>query len=143
MTPLSVASGGLLDRGALPALCIAVHGLLHGTVIPPQPEASHQPGGGYYRPIIYLDEEGRPVSLEERRRQREATTDPVSEEPPVALSQDVMQALMAGLPGADPAQLLAMLESVERRLMWSDFDRQSAAEVAAQDDEALALLMLL
>ncbi len=110
-------------------------------IVPPVTEY-RQPGGGYYRPVIYLDEEGRPVSLEERRRQREAT-DAEIDVPPVALSPEVLRALLAGVPGADPAQLLAMLDSAERRLLWADFDRQSAAEVAAQDDEALALLMLL
>ncbi len=109
-------------------------------VIPPVTEY-RQPGGGYYRPIIYLDEHNRPV--DPRRRQHETVADVVSEESLAPLSSEVLRALLAGLPGADPAQLLAMLDSAERRLMWSDFDRESAAEVAAQDDEALALLMLL
>lgn len=109
------------------------------SVVPPVVE-HHQPGGGYYRPIIYLDEHNRPV--DPRRRQREAAPDVVFEEPLPALSPEVLQALLAGAPGADPAQLLAMLDSAERRLLWSGFDREVAAEMAEQDDEALALLML-
>lgn len=110
-------------------------------IVPPVTEY-RQPGGGYYRPVIYLDEEGRPVSLEERRRQREAIADAEREEPEPPLSAEVVQALLASAPGADPAQLLALLASAERRLLWSDFDREVAAEVAAQDEAALALLLL-
>lgn len=110
-----------------------------GPVDAPVPVLDRQPGGGYYRrPIIYLDEHGKPVKLNEHRR-------PVEE--PVEVLPEIPNYLLNALSfpvGPDQRAMLAdMLAQAQQRLAAAEYEQMHQAMMRQQeeDDEAVVLLL--
>lgn len=104
-----------------------------------QPAVVSQPGGGYYkRPIIYLDDKGRPVDLETYGK----PAPPIDELAPT-LPPEVLMALLFPQPPDETAALLARLEAAEGQMGQFMLEQAYAAYQAqqAEDEEALVLLL--
>ncbi len=103
--------------------------------------AVQQPGGGYYhRPIIYLDDQGKPVKLRDHKRRRESEPEII----PPKLAAEILRALLNGPVPEDRSRTLAMmLADAERRLAIVQLEREVARIEAMQADDDLALVLLL
>lgn len=114
--------------------------------------ASHQPGGGYSRPVILVDREGRPVDLKKKANQAVQVAKKVVKALPAEKKQEAkadIRALEAAVRAqvaqavADRAQELraqfaGVSETVEAVLL--ELERLAAEE--AEDDEEAAMLLL-
>lgn len=139
MTPLAIASQGLIDRGALPTLTIAIQGLLHGAVVPPSPAPSDG-GSGNRRRNINDD----PDAFAEFFAELKAKANPqqVGVPAPVIIGPDpfaellaVQEALQAAM---DAQEDRFALMALQRRI--EDQERAYEAFLEEEDEEILLLM---